>query len=104
LPWPGTEADQVVAQDPPPSATAVHSPAISLLVSLGDQPPAYLCPNFTGQSLTTVRPQIEEAGMNVGQVTTIPAQNASAGTILAQTPAPGTKVGANTVFILQVEK
>jgi beta-lactam-binding protein with PASTA domain len=102
LPWPGTEPDQVVAQDPPPSATAVHSPAISLLVSLSEEPAAYLCPNFAGQSLATVRRQLEEAGMKVGHVTSVPAENVPTGAILSQTPAPGSKVGPDTVFTFQV--
>jgi beta-lactam-binding protein with PASTA domain len=102
LPWPGTEADQIVAQDPAPSATTVHSPAISLLVSLSEEPPAYLCPHLTGQPLAIVRRQIEEAGMKVGQVTPFPAQNVPTGTILAQTPAPGSKIGPDTVFTFQV--
>jgi beta-lactam-binding protein with PASTA domain len=102
LPWPGTEADQVVGQDPPPSTATVHSPAISLLVSLSEEPPAYLCPNLTGQPLATARRQLEDAGMKVGQVTPFPAENASTGTILSQTPAPGSKIGPDTIFTFQV--
>ena len=102
LPWPGTEADQVIAQDPPPTTANVHSPAISLLVSLSEEPPAYLCPNLTGQPLATVRRQLEEAGLKVGQVTPFPAENAPKGTILSQTPAPGSKIGPDTVFTFQV--
>jgi beta-lactam-binding protein with PASTA domain len=102
LPWAGTEADQVVAQDPPPSAATVHSPAISLLVSLSEEPPAYLCPDLTGQPLAAVRRQVEAAGMKVGQVTSFPAQNAPTGTILSQAPAPGNKIGPGTVFAFQV--
>jgi len=102
LPWPGTEADQVVAQDPPPSATTVHSPAISLLVSLSEESPEYLCPSLMGQMLATARRQLEEAGMKVGQVTPFPAENAPTGTILSQTPAAGSKIGPDTVFSFQV--
>jgi beta-lactam-binding protein with PASTA domain len=102
LPWPGTAADQVVAQDPSPSATTVHSPAISLLVSLNEEPAAYLCPNFAGQPIAAVRGQLEGAGIKVGQVTPFPVENAPTGTILSQTPAPGSKIGPDTIFTFQV--
>jgi serine/threonine-protein kinase len=102
LPWPGTEADQVVAQDPPPSTANVHTPAISLLVSLSEEPPAYVCPNLTGQPLVRVRRELEKAGMKVGQITPIPAENTPEGNILDQNPAPGSKIGPETVFSFQV--
>src|SRR5579859_7769617 len=34
--WPGIAADEVVGQDPPPSAQPARSPAVNLLVSLGE--------------------------------------------------------------------
>jgi beta-lactam-binding protein with PASTA domain len=102
LPWPGTEADQVVAQDPPPSTANVHTPAISFLVSLSEEPPACVCPNLTGQPLVTVRRELEKAGMKVGQITAIPAENTPKGSILFQNPAPGSKIGSETVFSFQV--
>lgn len=102
LPWPGAEADQVVAQDPPSLTSNVHSPTVSLLVSLGEAQPSYLCPNLTGQPLAIVRRQLEDAGMKVGQVIPLPAENAAKGAILSQTPAPGSKIGPDTVFTFQV--
>src|SRR5439155_112861 len=48
---PGTQADQVLAQEPPASAVEIHSPALNLLVSLGAAPTAYECPSFVGHTL-----------------------------------------------------
>src|SRR5579864_745377 len=48
--WPGSIADQVLAQDPPPAKAEVHSPSVNILVSLGDPPPSFLCPNFVGRT------------------------------------------------------
>ncbi len=45
LPWPG-DPDQVVAQDPPPATAEVRTPTVNLLISGGEEPPAYLCPRF----------------------------------------------------------
>ncbi|MBZ5513817.1 MAG: PASTA domain-containing protein [Acidobacteriia bacterium] len=104
MPWAGNEADQVVAQDPPPATPDVHSLTISLLVSLGEAPPAFLCPNVTGQPLAIARRELEKAGMKVGEITPLPAANTPAGTILFQTPAPGSKIGPEAVFSFQVSQ
>jgi serine/threonine-protein kinase len=96
--WSGSEADQVVAQDPAPASAQVRSPAVNLLVSLGDAQPAYLCPRFLGQRLNEVRQAIEKAGMKVGQVTPIPTDTPTKGVVLIQSPPPGSKIGPETVF------
>jgi beta-lactam-binding protein with PASTA domain len=100
--WPGAEAEQVVAQDPPASTADVHSPAVNFLVSLGDSPEAYLCPSFVGQQLAEVRRMLEKSGFKVGQVTPIPTDAAQKGTILTQSPPAGSKIGPDTVFNFQV--
>ena len=46
VPWPGKEADQVVAQDPPPASTDIYSPAINLLVSGGEPSGGISLPQF----------------------------------------------------------
>ncbi|HEV2176027.1 MAG TPA: PASTA domain-containing protein [Terriglobia bacterium] len=79
-----TVMDQVVAQDPPPATTEVRSPAVNLLVSVGEPPAAFVCPDFTGMRLDAARRAIEGAGFKVGQIVT-------AG---AHTPAPGATTGA----------
>ncbi len=100
--WPGAQADQVVVQDPPSSTAEVHSPAVNFLVSLGEQPAAYLCPSFVGKSISETRRALEQAGFKVGPVTPIPTDATAKGTILGQSPAPGNKVLQNTVFSFEV--
>jgi beta-lactam-binding protein with PASTA domain len=102
--WPGGEADQVVGQEPLPATAEVHSPAVSLMVSLGNAPEAYLCPNFEGKPLADVRRMLAKAGFKVGQVTPIPTDSASKGVILAQTPPPGKKIGSDAVFDFQISQ
>jgi beta-lactam-binding protein with PASTA domain len=100
--WPGSEPDQVLAQDPPPSTTDVRSPAVNLLVSLGDPVVAYLCPSFVGKPLAEARRAIENAGFKVGDVVSIPDQAATKDTILSQSPSAGSKIGQDAVFTFQV--
>lgn len=100
--WPGAEPDQVVAQDPPPESTEVRSPAVNILVSVGDPPGAYLCPKLVGQPISEVRRRLEKGGFNVAGVTSINTDAGHGGIILTQSPAAGSKIGLGAVFTFQV--
>jgi serine/threonine-protein kinase len=102
VPWPGKEADQVVAQDPAPASTDIYSPAINLLVSSGESPPAFLCPNFVGRPIAAVRKELEQAKLKIGNVMPIPTPTAPKGTVLFQSPPPGSKIGPDVAFTFQV--
>ena len=98
----GSQADQIVAQDPRPENTSARSPAVNLLVSLGSPPPAYVCPSFLGRPLSAVRSDLQQAGIQIGQVTPMPVMSAASNTILSQSPLPGSKIGPDTVINFQV--
>jgi len=100
--WPGAPAGQIVAQDPPAASTEIHSPAINFLVSLGDETPAYVCPDFTGMKLDQVRAPVSSAGFSIGKVTPVAGSAAASGTILNQTPEPGSKILAGDSFTFQM--
>lgn len=102
IPWQGAPADRVVAQDPPPATTDVHGPVVNLLVSRGEPQPAYLCPSFVGQRLSRVQRELEEANLKVGEVTPIPTDAAPRGSILFQSPPPGSRIAADVVFTFQI--
>jgi len=102
--WPDAEPDQVVAQDPPPESAELRSPAVDILVSVGEAPKAYLCPRFVGQPITEARRSLEKAGFKVGGVTSITTENVPRGIVLTQNPAPGSKIGADAVFSFQVSQ
>ena len=103
-----TSADQVIAQSPPPNASGVSAPKISLLVAAAPQPASFVMPNFVGQSSVNVNAVLQSAGFRTGTVT-VAAESASLGslpapanTIVAQDPAPGQKVSAGAVVNLVV--
>lgn len=103
--WPGAPANQIVAQDPPASSSAeIHSPAVNFLVSLGDQVASYVCPDFTGMKLDQVRATISSAGLSIGKVTPVVGNVTVSGTILGQTPAPGSKISMGDSFAFQVSQ
>lgn len=65
----GATPDQVVAQSPPPNASGVSAPKISLLVTEPQLSPAFIMPNFVGQPMGSVTAALQDAGMRVGSVT-----------------------------------
>jgi beta-lactam-binding protein with PASTA domain len=101
IPWPG-DPDQVVAQDPPPATKEVRTPTVNLLLAGGQEPLAYLCPHFVGQSLTAARRIVEKNGFKVGEVTSIAANGESQGIILSQSPPAGSKIGSDAVFNFEI--
>ena len=102
--WPQSEPDQVVAQDPPPESAEVRSPAVDILVSVGEAPEAYLCPRFVGQPIAEVRRSLEKAGFIVAGVTSITTESGPRGIIFTQSPAAGSKIGSDAVFSFQVSQ
>lgn len=104
---PGVTTNQVIAQNPPPSASSISAPKISLLVAQPPPPQALVMPSFVGQPLGTVTNILRDAGLRLGNVTLAlanistsaqpqPATAAgplSASSIIAsQDPPPGAKV------------
>ena len=116
--WTGTESDQVVAQEPPPSAAPARSPAVNLLVSLGEPPEDFVCPNFVGMAFGQARSAAAKAGFTVGEAAAAPAppplaipapagappsaSAAPSGTILSQSPAAGSRIEAGATLTFTV--
>jgi eukaryotic-like serine/threonine-protein kinase len=112
--------DRVISQSPPANASGVAAPKISLLVSDGPEPVAYLMPNLTGQPLGSARLALQDAGIKVGKVSVLPPPQApgepqtppvapsvvsepsAASMIVTQTPAPGQKIVAGSAVNFEV--
>jgi len=115
---PGATPNQVVGQSPPPNASGISAPQISLLVTESELAPAFVMPNLLGQPLGSVSHALEDAGMRLGNVTTAappPAEGpppatgstpesqfSPASIIVSQNPAPGQKVLAGTEVNFEV--
>ena len=124
IPTASAPPDQVIAQSPPPNASGVAAPRISLLLSAAPVPGAYVMPNLVGQSLGSATQILETAGMHVGTVkvtapgttpntTQSPPANATpppdtnpspTSLILSQDPAPGQKIIAGSPVNLEVTR
>jgi len=114
-------ADQVISQSPPPNASGVAAPKISMLVSDGPVLPVYVMPNLTGQPLGSAILTLQDAGIKVGKVSVLPpaaampaepqaapvapspvSEPSAASMIVTQTPAPGQKILAGTTVNFEV--
>jgi beta-lactam-binding protein with PASTA domain len=116
LQMPGVTADQVLAQSPPPNASGVSVPKLSLLVTTGRPPAAFVMPSFVGQPLGTVNLAVLDAGFHVGNVTVsagqaegsivllnaTPPQPSPDSIIVSQTPSAGSRVTAGATVNFEV--
>jgi beta-lactam-binding protein with PASTA domain len=123
----GAPADQVLGQSPPPNASGIAAPKISLLTSESAAPQAFLMPNFTGQALGGVTLVLQDAGFRLGNVSIAPSatppaaqstdssvatsppiqpapppQPTPASVIVSQNPAPGAKIVAGSAVNFEV--
>ncbi len=113
----GIPADQVLAQSPTANAVQVAAPKISLLITTGAQPEAFVMPSFVGQPLGTVSRTLQDSGFRLGNVSVvapaapadagasiveIPAEASPASIIVSQAPAAGQKVVAGTAVSFDV--
>lgn len=82
----GVAPSQVVGQNPPPNATNISAPKISLLVAEEPSRPAFVMPSLIGQPLGTATVALQSAGFVLGNVS--PAQVPSAPQTESVSPTP----------------
>jgi beta-lactam-binding protein with PASTA domain len=118
---PGMPADRVLAQSPSANASQVAAPRTSLLVTVAADPPAYVMPNFVGQSLGSASGTLQDAGFKLGNVSmappaaeaatpdstpvapAAPSQPSPASLIVTQWPPSGQKVLEGAVVSFEVK-
>jgi beta-lactam-binding protein with PASTA domain len=110
---PELPGDQVISQSPPPNASGVSAPKVSLLVTETSPPEVFVMPNFIGQPLGSVTLALRDAGLHLGTVAVSPqfGQSTSATStiitspasmIVSQNPAGGDKVAAGAAVNFEV--
>src|SRR5258708_10051797 len=86
---PGVHVGQVIAQNPPPNATDVSAPKISLLVAEDPSPQPFVMPSFIGQPLGSATVTLQNAGFPTPKATLAPTPEPAAPTPpAASTPSP----------------
>lgn len=106
---------QVLSQAPPPNASGISAPKISLLVADSAQPQSLVMPNFVGQPLGSVTLALQDAGVRLGTLSPVAPDNSSPATpvpspapspasmIVSQSPAAGERimVGSAVNFVVR---
>lgn len=109
----------VLAQDPPAHAMGIEQPSVNLLVAAPDDedPDGYVMPDMTGWPLTSAQASTMKAGIKmapprfidipvapVGSGDAPPRVPVRPGSVLAQSPVPGTRVDQSTQVKLTVAR
>lgn len=111
---PGVPPDEIVAQDPTPSAEEAVSPKVNLLVSAPADEQAYVMPDLVGRHFADAAQSIAAAGLHVVVNNPAPAAETAApppgvaqydgATIIHQSPAPGSKVTSGATIVVEVAR
>ncbi len=98
----GEPANLILQQHPLPGESGLAGPRVSVLVSLGPRPPAYLMPSLAGLPVEQAQSQLTSAGLQTPTVAMVSEPGAETGSVVGQTPAPGARVDPQTAITLQV--
>lgn len=112
---PNAAGNQVIAQNPPASASSISAPRIALLTAQPASLQAFVMPSFIGQPVGRASAVLKEAGFQTGNVTAAPpaastaetptaplASPAATSVIVSQNPAAGSKVLAGSAVSFEV--
>jgi len=113
---PDAPEGQVLSQAPPPNASGVSAPKISLLLAVPPQPQALVMPSFIAQPLGSVTLALQDAGLRLGTITLAPSPESfppatpqppasapsPASMIVSQNPKAGEKVLVGAAVNLEV--
>lgn len=98
-------APNVILEQVPPSGKTVHrKEAIDLLISLGKRPVDFMMPDYTGLTLDEAIKGLEKGRLVLGAVRSIIDESYSRERIMDQSPPPGSRVFAETVVDLSVNR
>jgi serine/threonine-protein kinase len=98
----GEPANLIIQQHPLAGESQLVGPRVSVLVSLGPRPPAYLMPSLAGLPVAQAQSQLTAAGLGTPKLTMVDEPGAVADSVVGQMPAPGARVDPQTTITLQV--
>jgi len=90
----------VISQNPQPGARLERGSPIHLVVSKGPQ--RIQMPLLVGRSLTEARRMLQELGVTLAAVKTVPTADMNPETIVDQSPSPGTRIRAQDAVTVTV--
>ena len=97
----GASSEEILAQDPPHEVEISREKGVSVLISLGKREPQFYMLDFRGKKLEEAKALLEEIPLSVSKIREVPSLEKE-GVIIAQSPAPGSKVNSKTSIELVV--
>jgi beta-lactam-binding protein with PASTA domain len=91
----------VIQQDPPAGTAGVSSLRVSVLVSQGTRPAAFVMPDAVGQAAGQVQQRLRQAGVAV-KLVSVEAGGIEPGRVVGQQPPAGARLDAGATVVLQV--
>ena len=85
-------AGRVIAQAPIAWSEVAPGAAVSLLLSTGSEPEAFVMPDFIGRRYGDIAGDLSRAALKVREIRSVPYPGAPRGVVVNQTPAAGAKV------------
>ena len=92
----------VVGTDPLAYTSVKKGSAVKIYVSTGPSDAEVKVPNVLGDSISTAKAKLEDAGLQIGSITYEDGSGAPVDTVLETDPLPGNKVGSGTVVNIVV--
>jgi len=84
--------DEVIAQDPPAGRIVARGSVVSLLISMGERPVAYVMPDLSGMPFSSAVLLLEEIGLPAGEITSVVDDQFPRNTVIGHDPAAGSRV------------
>jgi beta-lactam-binding protein with PASTA domain len=100
----GTDANGIIAEEPPKGTVVAPQSGISLLVSVPPAPAQYVMPDLIDRPLDQVRPALEARGLNVATVKFEAYPGIADGTIIRQYPLRGAPVSTRDPISVVVSR
>lgn len=119
LPWGKAAEGIVLAQDPPAHAQGISQPSVNLLVAAPDDeaPDGFVMPDLVGVPIVAAQAQLSKVGIQPGNPNYVtvplapvgggdlaPKPPVRPGSVIAQTPAAGSRIFQNAVVTLTAAK
>ena len=98
------EPHSVVAQSPAADSVVSREMEVSILVSLGPEPLAFVTPSLVGKPFARTRASLQEYGLQMGAARTVKAPGQPPDTIVAQAPQAGTPLTRREVVQVSVNR
>ncbi len=93
--------EEIISQDPPAGSEVIREEGVNLLVSAGPESLKFMMPDFRGEKIKKVSRFLQNIPLSIAKIKEVPSSEEE-GTVISQSPPPGSMVDENTGIELEV--